>query len=778
MFRELMGKGLEAVSLALAQGAVDPQTGEVTANAQCLTTAPIAGGNYFVIHLNPQYRIARCHWYDRATGELAQYNADTVATVPGYNRGRMYSFALPKEYEARLEIVKDSYNGALNSSGYYTSAVAEGDITPAEDVIDFFYRVDTAYFTRAASGKTWHQQAREQLARVMNCQYRYRRARVGTTASWNTPGTLWLGPCYSNAHYQLGTVGVNVSLYTFLTATQNKRSLFYTERPEAGLSGYGIQWPTSSTDGLSSNNRAYYGVVCHDIPTIAMNKNKVYVEECWSAPGMGMSRVTVSSAEDCRSLQPLDMAVKGNSHVYMIVDVWKDADGVTRFLEVAESGAYNSHARLSLQTPEHFWQRFSDYGMTGVYRATGSDPLVDFDTDKAVEDTPFIALSPAADYTPIAYNEHICTFAGDRATFRVGEKVFVNVRRDNGAWNAMRLMKRADDPALVWRDHFEGYTETTVAKTMLLPKGWRRVHDYVTITPEYAPMLYYNASQAGSEPYSLILNKSCMTAMPRIAADISKLEMTVHISSSNTSTGDRTLSIGVLTDPDDYTTFSQVAEVKTSTLPADGLVTVDFASYSGGGHYIAFRNVKASTSDFSIFYLDDLELRLRSGESDPAAGHCYECVGLLPIDTTVYPSSSDDDPDTAAREDWVDVELTSRFAASTDAGLYRATAYNTATAAESEPTEWEMLWLSLTDVVRDGTSGGTATVAVVGATQAHLQREGASGTPTASRDTLFLSAAQMAGATVTYNYSLYNTRLALYARGVYGNDVKVSMAPT
>lgn len=779
MFRDLITKGLENVSVQLLQGNINPDTGLLSPSTLHLSTGFINGGNWFIIHLKPGFRILNCHWYHASSHDPAQLDADAIAIVPGYNRGRMYSFLLPHQFDCRLVIVRDNYDGPLNSNGYYDAPQPQGSISPLDEPLLFFYRLIPQHFRRLSSAFPWHNQARQQLSRLNNCIYSYRRARAGTSASWNRKGMLWLGPPYSNSHWQCADVGNNISLYTFLTATQNKRSLFYTERPKNRISAYGIQYPSSKTDGLNDNNMAFFGCVCHSIPNFALNTDKIFTESDFGSDNVfGLTKLTIQSIDDCRNILPFDFAVKNNSHIYFVIDVWQDALGNTRFIEIAESGAYNSHSRFSLQTPEHFYQRFSDYGMTGLYRP-GNASSLQFFNNKPIEDTPFIQLSPTDHHTPILYNEDICTFAGDKASFLVGNKVFVNVNRANSKWNAMRLLRRIDNPAIIYRDDFEGYTSAIPenGKTMLLPQGWRRIHDYVTISDEYAPMLFYNPDQASSQPYSLILNKSCMTVMPSTGIQVSKLQMNLHLS-TNSSATNRTLLVGVLSDPDDYRTFTTVASFAYSSLPADGLVSVDFSSYQGTGTHIAFQNVKGN-DDYSIFYIDDIELRLRQGQTDPDAPAAYQCVALIDISSSAYPQSSDDDPDTDDREDWVDVDLSPRFSSKSDAGLYRATAYNSNTAAESRPTDFEMLWLSLLKFERFGSlNGAHIQVDTAAVSSLRITREKKDGTAYAHDDLLWLPDQALTGIAVWYPYSCYSTQLGLYARGIFGNDVHLQSEAT
>ena len=162
---------------------------------------------------------------------------------------------------------------------------------------------------------------------------------------------------------------------------------------------------------------------------------------------------------------------------------------------------------------------------------------------------------------------------------------------------------------LPYTENFDTYTTSTTAKTGIEPTCWTLVHQDVTMTDEYKPMVYYNASNAHSGNYALLLNKRGIYAMPEFDGDINTLILSFYLKQTQTK---YQLQVGVLNSLDDASSFTPVTTINNSTT---GIVqaTVDFANYAGSGHYIAFRNILASgqTGDFSCNYIDDLTLELR-----------------------------------------------------------------------------------------------------------------------------------------------------------------------
>ena len=190
---------------------------------------------------------------------------------------------------------------------------------------------------------------------------------------------------------------------------------------------------------------------------------------------------------------------------------------------------------------------------------------------------------------------------------------------------------------LPYSDNFDSYTTSTTAKTGVEPTCWTLTHQDVAMADEYKPMIYYAPSNAHSGNYSLILNKRGIYAMPRYEGNVNALQLRFYVKQT---AAKYQLQVGVMSDLSNPSSFVTVATINNSSTTASVLNTVNFSSYTGSGHYIAFRNILASgyTGDYSLNYIDDLTLLLaesgsKSGEeveNDVAQHH----LALYPNPTT------------------------------------------------------------------------------------------------------------------------------------------------
>ena len=161
---------------------------------------------------------------------------------------------------------------------------------------------------------------------------------------------------------------------------------------------------------------------------------------------------------------------------------------------------------------------------------------------------------------------------------------------------------------LPYTDNFDSYTTSTTAKTGVEPTCWTLAYQDVSMTNEYKPMIYYSSSNAYSGNYSLILNKRGIYAMPVYVGDVSTLRLSFYLKQTKSTYG---LTVGVMSNLNDPTTFVPVASFNNPTITDHELAEVDFGSYTGNGRYIAFRNTNSAVNDFSCNFIDNLVLDLR-----------------------------------------------------------------------------------------------------------------------------------------------------------------------
>ena len=126
------------------------------------------------------------------------------------------------------------------------------------------------------------------------------------------------------------------------------------------------------------------------------------------------------------------------------------------------------------------------------------------------------------------------------------------------------------------------------------------------------PMVYYNASYAHSGSYTLLLNYRGIYAMPEFNGDVSSLQLSFFLRQPHAK---YLLQVGVMNSLSEVSSFTPVATINNSSTGVVP-VSVDFSSYSGSGHFIAFRNILASgySGNYSYNYIDDITLSLAASK--------------------------------------------------------------------------------------------------------------------------------------------------------------------
>lgn len=132
---------------------------------------------------------------------------------------------------------------------------------------------------------------------------------------------------------------------------------------------------------------------------------------------------------------------------------------------------------------------------------------------------------------------------------------------------------------------------------------------------------------------------------------------------SNYTTTGRTLAVGVMTDPDDASTFVQVGDAVTPTA-SYAKYTFDLSSYSGDGQYIAIKHDESSSGNNGYTYIDDLEvimatpvipvesITVNPDEIYPTVGATYSIIyTVLPADATNPAVTFSTDDETVATVD-------------------------------------------------------------------------------------------------------------------------------
>lgn len=185
------------------------------------------------------------------------------------------------------------------------------------------------------------------------------------------------------------------------------------------------------------------GIVCNIMETFATGMNTPYDTGMWAyLEKMG---ILVKTIQDVQSVRIGDWLWE-QGHGMMISGIWRDEHGVVTQVGVS-SGGVSGYQHLYTDFEQHPYAHnvfpLSDFNvhLKNGYRA-GSRILYRrvrlFDNLKFTE-IPFPLDGESKVYT---YNDDICTFAGDRASFREGERIVLNYNlKENNGWTQVELYK-------------------------------------------------------------------------------------------------------------------------------------------------------------------------------------------------------------------------------------------------------------------------------------------------------------------------------------------------
>lgn len=272
-----------------------------------------------------------------------------------------------------------------------------------EILIDAVYRqADDSTWTPKAISEAEYQQAVEAIQR---------RAHQIADVKWSPVGAVprnggitypagksVSGIPYSSVKELDKFVGHEVSFYTFLTAVQNPKSVLYTEN-------------VSHSPYHGVNCAAYYGTVCSISVNYALGLDAPY-ESSMYAKLPFFEKVANQSPE---AVKVGDVLWK-KGHVVMVEDV-NNSDGSVESVSILESnGGGTSIRKYSLAEFSNRWNSSSWV----LYR------YLDFARVIEQDDIQFLSSLDQDNYT-VSLNAPLCPSRGDRACYREGEDVILNV---------------------------------------------------------------------------------------------------------------------------------------------------------------------------------------------------------------------------------------------------------------------------------------------------------------------------------------------------------------
>lgn len=249
------------------------------------------------------------------------------------------------------------------------------------------------------------------------------RSESGSIEGSYPAGVQITGAPYSSVKELNKFIGIDVSIHTFMTAVNNKYSLLYTENVKASgsTSVWGKQYH-------GTNCATYYGTVCSELSSYVLGWPVEYStgRHDWLADYA--HKAVRLFKQDRNYLQIGDILVKyrvsDNSamHCVVVIGIQRDSDGNVTVLKIGESTdtCVQIHDRdWQLNTPSNGYVYIA-YRSVELYRNVNYEPSI------------YVALTDFGEIqNDVEYNNDICCFAGDKATFREGDLIAVDYNLDD-----------------------------------------------------------------------------------------------------------------------------------------------------------------------------------------------------------------------------------------------------------------------------------------------------------------------------------------------------------
>ncbi len=160
---------------------------------------------------------------------------------------------------------------------------------------------------------------------------------------------------------------------------------------------------------------------------------------------------------------------------------------------------------------------------------------------------------------------------------------------DTSVWEPLSFRTACAPIALPYTQDFEGWTSGSSLSTTIDP-CWTRHNNYttgswypyVTTSPTHSGSraIYFYGYSSGNTDYNTML------VMPTFADTIQNLQVSFWMYPNSSSYN---IVVGVMTNPDDPTTFTPVTTCTAPSYYSWNLMEVPLSSYSGQGRYIAFK---------------------------------------------------------------------------------------------------------------------------------------------------------------------------------------------
>lgn len=430
------------------------------------------------------------------------------------------------------------------------------------------------------------------------------------------------------------TFGTNLAITTpYINCNQSATAAKYFVR-----SGYALCFAGKTSPGSGANIAA---------------KNYAYA----ATPMMDVDDISTCQVRFWGSLGNFG-SYKTNARA-IIVGVMDDPDDITTFVAV------DTVKMWRYATYENVLVSLASYTGEGRYVAFVSqfdEPNQFYIDDLTIEERPAVPTISGIQVAPLAtgaeltwdnvasaYNVLISTENADDASTIAAAKRVVEAKVSTSAYKATGLTEGTQYYAYVQAEGGEWSAAkpfaTSYKKTLPMKFGFETSEGTITIGtsstkyPKYVGV-YSTASNyptfqttkkyvnSGSQAlnYSLELGRDAWIAFPVQDSVVQGLEMEFYMRVYSSSYKNTEVTVGVMTDPADLTTFVAVASFATAS-ESYALCYTDFLSYTGNGKYIAIRWTEneaggATSSSYMKSYpvLDDVTIDVLSDCVVPKLG--------------------------------------------------------------------------------------------------------------------------------------------------------------
>ena len=240
------------------------------------------------------------------------------------------------------------------------------------------------------------------------------KSNVPNNAGYFSKDKKVIGLPYSSVKELQKFIGLDVSIYTFLTAVNNPYSLLYTEDVASGKPCYlGGKYN-------GKNSHTFYGTVCSSFTSYCYDENYNYTS--FNYRDRLVSNFHLKSNQNLNNLSGGDL-FWCPGHVALITEVERDSFGQVNNILLFESAGTRVSSKT--YTPDAFYKRLSGNGNSKMQGFIYSNSLL----ERSKKNIGYYILSDSIQSllnTLSFKNDEICTWFGDKPCIGEWDKLMIN----------------------------------------------------------------------------------------------------------------------------------------------------------------------------------------------------------------------------------------------------------------------------------------------------------------------------------------------------------------